>query len=418
MSTFQPETDSEDELPPQWEEKATLDGKVFFINHANQSTHWNHPRTGKTKFVSKSLPFGWERKILPDGKIMYVDHESQKTSFTDPRLAFAQENSDEKAEFRQRYDASTRAMEIVHALDLSSVVTVITGANSGIGFETARTLALRGAKVVLACRCMAQANQTVEKITKERPSAFLYPFQVDLQSLRSVRECAQMIGARFEKINVLILNAAVLDWKFEMTMEDQMEKMIQVNYFAQVYLAHLLKDKMATALNPRIVWLSAESHRFSPLKADTLTKVSLLSPSAANFIPIDAYNNSKLLIMAFAIEANRQWGRSLGIQSFPVHPGNMIFTNLMRNSFMFRLLVLLVSPFAKSLEQAASSVVFAAFAPEMAHAGGTYVNNCFPCEPGPLPQSDLARSKIWILTKDILEEKLRDIDPEFSRRPF
>ncbi|XP_059088471.1 WW domain-containing oxidoreductase-like [Tigriopus californicus] len=418
MSTFQPETDSEDELPPQWEEKATVDGKVFFINHANQSTHWNHPRTGRTKSVSKSLPFGWERQIMNDGKVMYVDHEGQKTSFTDPRLAFAQEDSDETAEFRQKYDASTRAMEIVHVLDLSAIVTVITGANSGIGFETARTLAFRGANVVLACRSMAKAKKAVEKIAQVRPSASLHPFQMDLQSLRSVKECAQKICACFEKIHVLILNAGILDWKFELTMEDQMEKMIQVNYFAQVYLAHLLKDRMAQTSNPRIVWLSAESHRFAPLQSDGLTKSGLLGTSEAKFIPIDAYNNSKVLGMAFAIEADRQWRYPWGIQSFPVHPGNMVFTNLMRNSFMFRLLFLLVSPFAKSLEQAASSVVFAGFAPDMAHSGGTYINNCFPCEPGALPRSDLARSKIWILTKDILQEKLRDIDPDFSRRPL
>ena len=56
------ETDSEDELPPGWEERATLQGQVYYANHLNKSTQWIHPRTGKRKQVSGSLPFGWEQR--------------------------------------------------------------------------------------------------------------------------------------------------------------------------------------------------------------------------------------------------------------------------------------------------------------------------------------------------------------------
>jgi WW domain-containing oxidoreductase len=78
-------------ITPGWEERATIEGEVFYANHLGKATQWTHPRTGKKKCVSGAMPFGWERKILADGKVVYVNHEEQKTTFTDPRLAFAKE---------------------------------------------------------------------------------------------------------------------------------------------------------------------------------------------------------------------------------------------------------------------------------------------------------------------------------------
>ena len=135
MSSYQPETDSEDELPPGWEERATPGGEVYYANHLQLSTQWTHPRTGKKKTVSGSLPFGWERRHLADDKILYVNHQEQKTSYIDPRLAFAKEIQDQGGlkDFRQRFDGSSNALQVLHGLDLSKKIAVVTGANSGIG---------------------------------------------------------------------------------------------------------------------------------------------------------------------------------------------------------------------------------------------------------------------------------------------
>ena len=119
------ETDSEDELPPGWEERATLQGQVYYANHLNKSTQWIHPRTGKRKQVSGSLPFGWELRRLPaDGKVVYVNHEEQKTTFIDPRLAFAKEIHEGHGadDFRQRFDASSTALQVIHGQDLSGKI--------------------------------------------------------------------------------------------------------------------------------------------------------------------------------------------------------------------------------------------------------------------------------------------------------
>lgn len=108
-----PDSDSEDELPPGWEERVTVDGSVFYANHLTKATQWTHPRTGKKKKVSGELPFGWERCIDKEtGKVVYVDHENKRTTYTDPRLAFAVEEKEHVHDFRQRFDASSTALQV------------------------------------------------------------------------------------------------------------------------------------------------------------------------------------------------------------------------------------------------------------------------------------------------------------------
>ncbi len=159
MSIFLPETDSEDELPGGWEERSTAAGDVYYANHNTKCTQWTHPRTGRRKRVSGSMPFGWERVVGQDGKVVFVHHHTRRTTYTDPRLAFAvevkgeEENTKKNVRFRQRFDASSNAMAVLHGMDLSGKVAVVTGAGrGGVGYETARTFAFHGCTVVLACR--------------------------------------------------------------------------------------------------------------------------------------------------------------------------------------------------------------------------------------------------------------------------
>ncbi|CAG0924795.1 unnamed protein product [Notodromas monacha] len=125
-----PETDSEDELPPGWEERATLDGRVYYTDHSSKSTHWVHPKTGKEKIIPKSsLPFGWKQEVDDEGKITYVDTVNNRKTFTDPRLAFAVEKNASAGgtKFRQRFDSSSTASQVLHGLDLSGKIAIVTG---------------------------------------------------------------------------------------------------------------------------------------------------------------------------------------------------------------------------------------------------------------------------------------------------
>ena len=366
-----PETDSEDELPPGWEERATIEGEVYYANHLVKSTQWTHPRTGKRKTVSGALPFGWAQVHLPDNKILYVNHQEEKTSYVDPRLAFAKEMAepgDGLKNFRQRFDASSNALQVLHGQDLSSKIAVVTGGNSGIGFETARTLARAGCTVILACRDLAKAELSIAKIIEERPHSKCKAIHLDLTSLPAVKAFHHEFQKLFSTLDILILNAGIFGVEPQMT-PDGLEVAFQVNYLSQFYLAHLMKPFLMQSSKPKIVTVSSESHRFS-LKTDPVDFMHL-SSSTLNYSTY-AYNDSKLFLLMFALQANILWDN---IHCIAVHPGNMVCSGLPRNWWPYKFIFHLVRPFMKSLQQAAASVVFAAAAPEMNYVGGIYINN-------------------------------------------
>jgi len=385
------ESDSEDELPPGWEERATLQGEVFYVNHSETSTQWTHPRTGRKKKVSDNLPFGWERKILEDNKVVYVDHHNKRTTFTDPRLAFATETNASKAGFRQRFDGSTGALQVLHGLDLTDKVAVVTGANSGIGFETARALAFHGCKVVFACRSDAKANAAIDRIRQERPAAKCTSLHLDLASFSSVKQFAQRLAILHSAIDFLVLNAGVFGKPYEIT-EDGLESMLQVNYLSNYYLLTLLLKSLTASLSSRVVLLSAESHRFAP---DENLRDVVFDPNPAQFISIEQYNRSKLYLTLLAVAVHNQYSH-LGIRCVAVHPGNLVYTNLKRSWWLYWMLFSLVRPFTKSANQAAASVLFGLVSPDLDSVKGfTYINNCFPTRPSEAVENMENAQQLW-----------------------
>lgn len=193
--------------------------------------------------------------------MIYIDRKNDKRTYIDPRLAFAVENVPRNiSEIRQRFDANSTAFQVLHGQDLSGKVAVITGANTGIGFETARSLSYFGCRVLLACRSEERTQEAIEKIRKERDSAgercsFI---PLDLCSMRSVKQAAQLIKKEAKHIDMLILNAAVFALPYTQT-EDELETTFQVCHLAHFYLCKLLEDCLDS--RTRVVIVSSESHR-------------------------------------------------------------------------------------------------------------------------------------------------------------
>lgn len=168
-------------------------------------TQWSHPRTGKKKKVSGELPFGWEKCIdQSTGKILYIDHENRRTTYTDPRLAFAVEEKEHPNDFRQRFDASSTALQVLHGRDLSGQVAIVTGANAGIGFETAKSLAKHGCHVILACRNLQSAEEAIESIRadKARAADDCEAMKLDLASLSDVLAFAEAVKKKYRYVCV------------------------------------------------------------------------------------------------------------------------------------------------------------------------------------------------------------------------
>lgn len=398
-----PESDSEDELPPAWEERATNEGFVYYVHHQSKTTQWTHPRTGKTKRVSGELPLGWSRHVEEStGKVIFTDETTQRKSYIDPRLAFAVEESAQAVgELRQRFDSGTNALQVLHGRDLGGKIALITGANTGIGYETARSLALHGCEVIFACRNEQATNQAIAKLTEEKDSAgkrcnFI---KLDLASLRSTRECAQQVKAQYTHIDILILNAGVFALPYSTT-EDGYETTFQVSHLSHFYLTNLLSDLFDHTT--RIVVVSSESHRFSTLPTTDLTE-SELSPSPNKFWSMLAYNNAKLCNVLFAFELARRW-QNRGICVFALHPGNMVSSHLSRNWWWYRLLFAIVRPFTKSLQQAASTTVYCATAHELNGLTGLYFNNCYVCSSSVASKNERLQRSLWELSAKMIEQ--------------
>ncbi|KAF2347861.1 Short-chain dehydrogenase/reductase SDR [Trinorchestia longiramus] len=374
-----PETDSEDELGAGWEERVTVDGLVFYAHHGSKATQWCHPRTGKKKMVSGALPLGWERVVSDEGGVQFHHKNSNTITFVDPRLAFAVEETSCLSNLRQRYDASSTGLQILHGQNLTGLKAIITGANSGIGFETARSLAFHGCEVIFACRDVKKANKAIADILKQRPFATCHAMQVDLRSLLSVKNFVIQYLKTHRSVNILVLNAGILGHEHSIT-ADGIEETFQVNHLSHFYMCQLLL-KTLQECRARVVWVAAESHRFASMEGIHHAEERLLSPTCkSEFTAILAYNNSKLCNVLAAFEMQRQFGHG-GLNSYAVHPGNLVSSRLTRHSWLYSCLFALVRPWTKSLQQACAASVYCACSPDMAHCGGVYVNGCLPCRP-------------------------------------
>ncbi|ALC39367.1 Wwox, partial [Drosophila busckii] len=403
-----PDSDSEDELPPGWEMQANDDGVVCYVNQQNKTTQWTHPRTGRSKRIAGELPLHWERYYDEQSKrYMFLNKETQQRTNIDPRLAFAVEDPTlNVSKVRQRFDSCSTALQVLHGKDLHGRLALITGANCGIGYETARSLAMHGCEIIFACRNIAAANEAIERIAVERPAARsrCRAVSLDLSSMHSVKQCVETVKADVHHIDYLILNAGVFALPHTKT-TDGLETTFQVSHLSHFYLTTQLESLFDH--NTRIVVLSSESHRFANLPANNLT-LQHLSPPKEKFWSMMAYNNAKLCNVLFAHELAERW-KQRGISVFSVHPGNMVSTQLSRNYWFYRFLFAFVRPFTKSLQQAAATSVYCATAHELTGLSGMYFNNCFFCEPSKLSKSAGLQQQLWELSeqliKDIMEQQ-------------
>ncbi|XP_034032575.1 WW domain-containing oxidoreductase [Thalassophryne amazonica] len=395
------DTDSEDELPPGWEERSTKDGWVYYANHDDMKTQWEHPKTGKKKRCAGDLPYGWEQETDDKGQIIYVDHINKRTTHFDPRQAFTVEDVMVKP---KRYDGNTAALEILQGRDLSDKVILITGGNSGIGFETARSFALHGAHVILACRNLSRARKAVSLLQQEWHKARVEAMMCDLSSLRSVREFAEAFNEKKLPLHILVCNAAVCTQPWCLT-EDGFESTFQICHLGHFLIVQCLQDVLRRSAPARVVVVSSESHRFTDL-LDSCGQLDLaqLSPPKKDYWAMLAYNRAKLCNILFSNELHRRLSPH-GVTSNAVHPGNMMYTSIHRSWWLMTFLFTLARPFTKSMQQGAATTVYCAVAPELEGLGGMYFNNCFRCLPSIQAQDHSSATSLWGLSERLIAER-------------
>lgn len=240
--------------------------------------------------------------------------------------------------------------------DQTGKTAVVTGANTGIGYETAKALAMKGAKVVLACRNNSKAEDAVKRIREESADVDISIGQLDLSSLDSVRQFAEKFQSEHQQLDLLINNAGLMFPPHEQTAEG-FELQFGTNHLGHFALTGLLFGQLSD--NARVVSLSSVAHRIGKIDFSNLN-------AEKGYSKVKAYAQSKLACLMFAYELQRRLERAgSSIISVAAHPG-ATSTDLVRHSRVSRLAI----PFTQSAAAGALPTLRAAC--DMDVKGGDY----------------------------------------------
>ena len=199
-------------------------------------------------------------------------------------------------------------------VDLTGRVALVTGANSGIGYETAKALADHGAHVIMACRNEDKARQARDKMESELDRCSLELLHIDLADLVSVRRAAETLLSAHARLDLLINNAGVMGTPYRLT-ADGFELQMGTNHFGHFALTGLLLDRIVTTERSRIVTVSSHLHRTGRLRATDPAGVGSHNTWMS-------YGASKLANLLFSAELSRRLGAA-GLPTLAVaaHPG-------------------------------------------------------------------------------------------------
>jgi NAD(P)-dependent dehydrogenase (short-subunit alcohol dehydrogenase family) len=247
---------------------------------------------------------------------------------------------------------------------LAGRTAVVTGANNGLGLETARALAAHGAAVVLAVRAASKGEAAAADIRSSAPGSDVAVQELDLASLASIRVAAATLRERHARIDVLVNNAGVM-WTPRSATEDGFELQFGVNHLGHFAFTGLLLDRLLAVDGSRIVTVSSVAHRFrSRIDLEDLT-------GTREYHRVSAYTRSKLANLLFTYELQRRLvAADAATTAFAAHPG-WCRSDLARNSpRAFRLVERLAQPLAQTAAMGARPTLRAATDP--AARGGEY----------------------------------------------
>lgn len=254
--------------------------------------------------------------------------------------------------------------------DVMGKTAVITGANSGIGYETARALVRKGAHVIIASRDASKAHAAIAKLQSESPQGKLSFLQLDLASLVSVRQFASAFMQQFTKLDLLINNAGVMAIPYRET-ADGFEMQFGTNHLGHFALTGLLLPTLLNTPKARVVTISSVLHKRGHINFDDLNPKS-------NYNENTAYSQSKLANLLFTYELQRLFkAHNTSMLAAAAHPGYSA-TNLqaagprMSGSVMReRIMGIMNAVLAQSAEMGALPTLFAATSPTI--QGGEYI---------------------------------------------
>lgn len=276
---------------------------------------------------------------------------------------------------------------------LDGKTVIITGANTGIGKETAIDLAKRNAKVIIACRNVERGEQAERDIKRLSKSENVHFKLVDLASFASIKKFCSQVLEEEPRIDILINNAGIMRCPYWKT-EDDFEMQFGVNHLGHFLLTNLLLDRIKEAPDGRIVVVSSLAHkRAKEINFDDIN-------STESYDPKIAYGQSKLANNLFTIALNKRLAET-NVTVNCLHPG-IIYTELGRYMKIPLWLKILLAPIAllilKTPWQGAQTTIYCAVDKEVEGISGLYFSDCKQKQPEPQALDELAAEKLWALS--------------------
>lgn len=313
------------------------------------------------------------------------------------------------------FDMTSTADQVLEGIDLGGKLALVTGASSGLGVETARALASKGARVVMAARDVAKIEQQAAAIRARHPGAQLEVMPLHLDQPASVRAFAKEFLAKHARLHMLIGNAGVMACPLLRTAEGW-EMQFATNHLGHFLLAGSLLPALVAAAPARVISVSSAGHQFSPVVFEDIHFERRPYDKWA------AYGQAKTANILFAVELDRR-GAGQGVRAFANHPGGIVTElgrhlsaediEFIRNRASQRSATTGGMSW-KTPEQGAATQVWGATAPELDGRGGLYLEDAQISGPNPPKGSagcapyalDPEQAKrLWTVSEQMLREK-------------
>nr|XP_046227370.1 retinol dehydrogenase 11 [Scatophagus argus] len=276
---------------------------------------------------------------------------------------------------------------------LDGKTAIVTGANVGIGKETAKDLAGRGARVILACRDMAKGEQAARDIMREVKGAKVVARLLDLSDTKSICQFAENVYQTEKALHYLINNAGVAMCPYSVTV-DGYEMQFGVNHLGHFFLTFLLLDLLKHSAPSRVINLSSAAHAVGKINFDDLR-------GEKDYHPVRAYAQSKLANILFTRELAKRT-EALGVMAYSVDPG-VVNTDITRH--LMRPLVGIIETFrflVKTPAEGAYTSIYCAVAPEDELLTGGYYKDCAIAESSWAGRDDGTALKLWAVSCQLL----------------
>jgi NAD(P)-dependent dehydrogenase (short-subunit alcohol dehydrogenase family) len=283
--------------------------------------------------------------------------------------------------------------------NMNGKICVVTGANSGIGKETALGLAQMDAHVVMVCRNAEKGKAALEDVRRESGNSQVDLLIADMSSQASVRALAKQIIAKYPRLDVLINNAGGAARERKLS-ADGIEMTLAANHLGPALLTLLVLDLLRASTPSRIINVSSEAQRRA--RPD----MNDLQFERRKFNTFAAYGQSKLLMNAFTFELARRL-EGTGVTANCLHPG-VVATNIWGADppFIFKMIIAVVKPFMLSSKQGAEVSVYLATSPDVAQTSGQYFVKSKPAQSSPLSRDPRIAAEIWGWTETMIGQRL------------